>query len=973
MVNVKRIEFSHDGVTFTETFSNNQYITTIIEEDSIVTDEGFSYGDTPTIATLTLRYAGTNAQVAEMLSYKHMRVYVNNVLVFSGYNPSNDEEVISSEYRQGSATYSSYASYFETVTFESDIYYSQPDGIKVCDPQDTSHSLVHIISNMLFETAPQAFTLECSYRDTTVVPTFTASIGDSIYSVLCELLEQAGLTFYIKSYTLYVIDMLEEPSGVASNIIDFESGMQLSEKAYESKTLPMIRTCSYHTVTDITIGTQFTKEQKIVVNPHASIEAPVSLKYDAGDNTEVVLYTPTDVSLVGATEGIISGYGVVLRSWEKTASNQITAQVYNEHAIFNYSYRNIKVTGNVVYLDYNNLVVPQFSDTNMSFTVQRNEEKTNYLSSTSQALRYLRALLYGKYMDAKTYTVYTTINLNLNDFCTIHGESGYYRVIQKQCAYDHFGGYTYTVAAIYNDAGLHYAASYVAPVADLPAVSPGIVLEASRYTVEYDPNGRLLSNIPIRITLRSLNTFLNPTLRINGEAVTPALAPSDSGTTDATTVGDSGWYYDVDPHYFDTRSEMIVSADINYSNYTAIRIVRASLQPVKIIQQYYVSTSTEEPSGGTWLDTKPLTYNGYLWRRTGTVYTDGSIVYEEPYYILAPRDISYTSVVEYAVSSSSETFVFPDAVIGYSEDTLGADDFEFGFKNYAWSSDIGDWYKGLYVWTRTVITDANGTVTYGEPTYCKDLTESLYASCKFELTPTSEHFLVNKADHTSQDTYTVVLTVTGLSPTDLINPITSASVVGPLGPDPSISGVTVDGLTITFTIDRDTDLKQLTITANGLYGETASCRMIFEDVTQYAVYGGVFASNADATAWFENNCGGLVEGYSFVDSSQVYAIKVWYNGQWMYLGQSGISDAQKSEICGKAQKDVLSAIQAGSVTLSDYAYFNVVVAGVVTADYVKSLKGVFEDVEVSGSISVDHEFVMKGVFLTDRYYPQNFF
>lgn len=743
MVNVKRIEFSHDGVTFTETFSNNQYITTIIEEDSIVTDEGFSYGDTPTIATLTLRYAGTNAQVAEMLSYKHMRVYVNNVLVFSGYNPSNDEEVISSEYRQGSATYSSYASYFETVTFESDIYYSQPDGIKVCDPQDTSHSLVHIIANMLFETAPQAFTLECSYRDTTVVPTFTASIGDSIYNVLCELLEQAGLTFYIKSYTLYVIDMLEEPSGVASNIIDFESGMQLSEKAYESKTLPMIRTCSYHTVTDITIGTQFTKEQKIVVNPHASIEAPVSLKYDAGDNTEVVLYTPTDVSLVGATEGIISGYGVVLRSWEKTASNQITAQVYNEHAIFNYSYRNIKVTGNVIYLDYNNLVVPQFSDTNMSFTVQRNEEKTNYLSSTSQALRYLRALLYGKYMDAKTYTVYTTVNLNLNDFCTIHGESGYYRVIQKQCAYDHFGGYTYTVAAIYNDAGLHYSASYVAPVADLPAVSPGIVLEASRYTVEYDPNGRLLSNIPIRITLRSLNTFLNPTLRINGEAVTPALAPSDSGTTDETTVGDSGWYYDVDPHYFDTHNEMTVSADINYSNYIAIRIIRTSLQPVKIIQQYYVSTSTEEPSGGTWLNTKPLTYDGYLWRRTGTVYTDGSIVYEEPYYILAPRDISYTSVVEYAVSSSSETFVFPDAVIGYSEDTLGADDFEFGFKNYVWSSDIGDWYKGLYVWTRTVITDANGNVTYGEPIYCKTLTESLIQSCSLEVITNPKAFSIS--------------------------------------------------------------------------------------------------------------------------------------------------------------------------------------------------------------------------------------
>ena len=56
----------------------------------------------------------------------------------------------------------------------------------------------------------------------------------------------------------------------------------------------------------------------------------------------------------------------------------------------------------------------------------------------------------------------------------------------------------------------------------------------------------------------------------------------------------------------------------------------------------------------------------------------------------------------------------------------------------------------------------------------------------------------------------------------------------------------------------------------------------------------------------------------------------------MLLSSAGLSDAEVSEICSKAQKDALSAIPAGSLVGSDFAYFNTIIAGTITADYISS-------------------------------------
>lgn len=94
-------------------------------------------------------------------------------------------------------------------------------------------------------------------------------------------------------------------------------------------------------------------------------------------------------------------------------------------------------------------------------------------------------------------------------------------------------------------------------------------------------------------------------------------------------------------------------------------------------------------------------------------------------------------------------------------------------------------------------------------------------------------------------------------------------------------------------------------------------------------------------------------GDAYVDGSEGgnYAIKVWTGTRWSTLSESGLPDSKIAVICAKAQKDVLSHIDPGSVTASDYAYFNNIIAGTVTADYIKSQQGVFDNISVRGDVS----------------------
>lgn len=264
------------------------------------------------------------------------------------------------------------------------------------------------------------------------------------------------------------------------------------------------------------------------------------------------------------------------------------------------------------------------------------------------------------------------------------------------------------------------------------------------------------------------------------------------------------------------------------------------------------------------------------------------------------------------------------------------------------ASGVTDWYKGLYVWSRIKITDPDGNVTYETPVYAKDMTESLYASCVFEILPTSAFYTVNHANTTGNGTYTASLAFTGYSSSDASNPITAVSVLNEDNTSTGISNVTWSGSTVSFDVAYDTTAKQIKISVTGRFGETASCYMNADDQTQYNPFGGVFPtvkdavstiSDADAlaTTWFTSEYGGVIEGATYslnISGQNLLALRTWLGNSWAFLSQSSFDKPRISEICGKAQQGVLSLVSAGSVTASDYGYFNIIVANIVTADYI---------------------------------------
>lgn len=95
---------------------------------------------------------------------------------------------------------------------------------------------------------------------------------------------------------------------------------------------------------------------------------------------------------------------------------------------------------------------------------------------------------------------------------------------------------------------------------------------------------------------------------------------------------------------------------------------------------------------------------------------------------------------------------------------------------------------------------------------------------------------------------------------------------------------------------------------------------------------------------------GLLKGDSCVQKQNgELVIKAWDGYRWVSLEDSNLSNAEQSVICGKAQKDVLEAVEMGTVTSSEYGYFRSLIAGVVSADYIKAMEGLFDSIVVTGN------------------------
>lgn len=283
-------------------------------------------------------------------------------------------------------------------------------------------------------------------------------------------------------------------------------------------------------------------------------------------------------------------------------------------------------------------------------------------------------------------------------------------------------------------------------------------------------------------------------------------------------------------------------------------------------------------------------------------------------------DISgLSTVIEFGLSTSPDQCIFPDGNLGYDEEKdYGAidsnlEEFELGFKDVGgWSTSYDRWYRGLYVWSRTKTTDADGNVSYSDPTYCKDITQSLYDGCKFEIVPDSPTWDRNYA---SLGDTSVGFTFFATNFRDdavfaqSIKSVTFKAYKGNyLRNTSTIEYPNVLHYAHTFPTASDWDRIEvsavLEVNIDEYYTQTqnASCSISANDITQYDVYGGKFATEANADTWFNDNCGGALVGYSFIDTT-LNVIKIRRPidasdkyGIWSILDITDLFDADKAGI-----------------------------------------------------------------------------
>lgn len=116
-----------------------------------------------------------------------------------------------------------------------------------------------------------------------------------------------------------------------------------------------------------------------------------------------------------------------------------------------------------------------------------------------------------------------------------------------------------------------------------------------------------------------------------------------------------------------------------------------------IVEEYYLSTSSNSLVGGSWSTTPPTWENGkYIWTRSVITYTDSASTTTDPICVTGGKGATGIGVKsisgQYYLSTS------------YSTTTGGS-----------WSTTVPAWKDGKYIWTRSIITYTDNSYTETNP------------------------------------------------------------------------------------------------------------------------------------------------------------------------------------------------------------------------------------------------------------------
>ena len=116
-----------------------------------------------------------------------------------------------------------------------------------------------------------------------------------------------------------------------------------------------------------------------------------------------------------------------------------------------------------------------------------------------------------------------------------------------------------------------------------------------------------------------------------------------------------------------------------------------------IVEEYYLSTSSNSLVGGSWSTTPPTWKNGkYIWTRSVITYTDSASTTTDPICVTGGK-----GATGIGVKSVSEQYYLSTS---YSTTTGGS-----------WSTTVPAWKDGKYIWTRSIITYTDNSYTETNP------------------------------------------------------------------------------------------------------------------------------------------------------------------------------------------------------------------------------------------------------------------
>ncbi len=375
----------------------------------------------------------------------------------------------------------------------------------------------------------------------------------------------------------------------------------------------------------------------------------------------------------------------------------------------------------------------------------------------------------------------------------------------------------------------------------------------------------------------------------------------------------------------------------------------AEAKGIDNIKVQYATSVTQVGTKTTYQDTiptlDPLTAK-YLWQRESVYYTDGTKdVFEDIISVYGDSgakgdkgDAGDSIVAQYAYSTSA-TECTGDTLSWNNTDLYWGE--EQGVWNW-WTTQTLEEKKGYYIWLRTKI--GNGDWVYTRLTGTQGKQGEQGEPAKVCTISCDKSAVLRDDRLTAFNVYTFSVSVQGYTYTTLKFTIAE-------GTGTETEKTLVDNK-YAFTMPT---LEAQAITARVYLDdvEMDSITLSVINQTEHGVYIGVFDSipmPEEGTRFLKgdsyfNSSDNLIYTYGTHESVTAWHILSSYT-------QDELSFEERGSILAKGMSDALSSIEEGTVTKSDYAYFENLIVGIITANYISSQKIQLRDNGVISSSGV---------------------